>query len=128
MSAQLTEGFFGRSSKISVTQARHLRRTATLPERLLWNELRSATPKIHRQHPLGPYVLDFYCASARIAIEVDGIAHDMGNNPARDHARDRWLEAQGLTVIRVAATDVLRDPNEIAEALLATCRTPPPRR
>ena len=113
---------------MSVTQARRLRRSMSLPERLLWNELRSATPKTRRQHPLGPYVLDFYCASARIAIEVDGIAHDMGNRPQRDTPRTTWLEAEGLTVIRIAASDVMRNPTEIAEAILTMCRTPPSRR
>jgi len=113
---------------MSVTQARRLRRTATLPERLLWNQLRAAKPRFRRQHPIGDFVVDFYCAAARIAIEIDGIAHDMGDNPARDIARDRWIEAQGITVIRIAATEVLRDANEIAESIRAVCRTPPPRR
>jgi len=108
--------------------ARRLRKVMSLPERLLWNELRSATPKLRRQHPLGPFVLDFYCASARVAIEVDGMAHDMGNRPERDDARTQWLEAQVLTVVRIPASEVLRNPTEIAEAILAMCRTPPPRR
>ena len=113
---------------MTVHQARTLRKSATLPERLLWNQLRGATPKVRRQHPLGPYIVDFYCASARIAIEVDGLAHDLGDHPARDAARDRWIHAQGVTLIRIPATDVLRDPNAAAEALLTVCRTPPPRR
>ena len=113
---------------MSVTQARRLRRTATLPERLLKNRLRFADLRFRHQHPIGDYVVDFYCASARVVIEVDGIAHDMGDNPARDAVRDRWIEAQGYSIMRIAASEVLRDPDEIANAILQLCRTPPPRR
>jgi very-short-patch-repair endonuclease len=59
-----------------------------------------------RQHPIGPYVLDFFCARARLAIEIDGISHDMGDRPQRDIRRDAWLEAQGLTVLRIAASEL----------------------
>ena len=113
---------------MSVTQARRLRRTATLPERLLKKRLGLTELRFRHQHPIGDYVVDFYCASARMVIEIDGIVHDMGDNPARDMARDQWIEAQGFTVVRIAATEVLRDPDEIAEAIVAMCKNPPPRR
>jgi very-short-patch-repair endonuclease len=56
-----------------------------------------------RQHPIGRYVLDFYCAKARLAIEIDGISHDMSTRPKRDIERDAWLAAHGVTVLRIAA-------------------------
>jgi len=112
---------------MSVTLARRLRRQMSLPERLLWQELRGHTPRIRRQHPLGPYVLDFYCAAARLIIEVDGAAHDMGARPAADQRRSEWLAEQGLQIIRVAAVDVLRSPGGMADAISRMCRTPPPR-
>jgi very-short-patch-repair endonuclease len=77
--------------------ARRLRRKLSLPEGLLWRELRGKPDgvKFRKQHPLGKYALDFYCAAAKLAVEVDGIAHDMGDRPARDEARDDIVRAQG---------------------------------
>ena len=94
----------------TVVRARSLRRRMTLPEVLLWKALRAdAALKFRRQHPIGPYVLDFYCATARLAVEVDGAAHEMGHIPARDERRDAWLAAKSITVMRIPARDVLRD-------------------
>ena len=60
---------------ISVSRARGLRKALTLPELVLWDELRGsrlAGFRFRRQHPLGPFILDFYCPAARLAVEVDG--------------------------------------------------------
>jgi very-short-patch-repair endonuclease len=79
-------------------------------------------------------MLDFYCAKARLAIEIDGLSHDVGGRPHRDAKRDAWLEAQGAAVTRVPATDVLRSADAVADGLfrLATAmaeeRAPPPPR
>ncbi|WP_347233084.1 endonuclease domain-containing protein [Sphingomonas glacialis] len=61
----------------------------SLPEVLLWQVLRTRPDghRFRRQAPAGDYVLDFYCAPARLAIEVDGEAHSRGDRPARDGAR-----------------------------------------
>ncbi|HEX8527090.1 endonuclease domain-containing protein [Allosphingosinicella sp.] len=61
----------------------------SLPEVLLWQQLRGepAGLKFRRQHPTGPYDIDFYCSDARLAIEVDGEGHNRGDRPARDMAR-----------------------------------------
>ena len=67
--------------------ARRLRRELTLPEKLLWVRLRRSDLNFRRQHPIGHYVLDFYCPAAKLAIEVDGAAHDFGDRPARDDRR-----------------------------------------
>ncbi len=71
-----------------------------------------------RQHPIGPYVLDFYCAKARLAIELDGVSHDMGNRPQRDMRRDAWLNARGVTVMRIAANELMRGVDEAADAIV----------
>jgi len=104
--------------------ARRLRRELSLPEKLLWVRLRGSDVRFRRQHPIGPYVLDFYCSSAKLAIEVDGFAHDTGDRPQRDEARTAWLRSQGIQVLRVPAKDVLADPNAIADALLRLCAEP----
>ncbi|CAN5236793.1 hypothetical protein BH10PSE14_BH10PSE14_43750 [soil metagenome] len=95
----------------TVTRARRLRREMTLPEVLLWQVLRQrpAGLKFRPQHPAGPYVLDFYCASARLAVEVDGEAHNRGDRPARDDARDRWLARESVRVLRIPANLILKD-------------------
>jgi len=99
--------------------ARKLRREMSLPEVVLWQCLRGgrAGCKFRRQHPIGPYVADFYCAGARLVVEIDGIAHDMGDRPARDAVRQNYLEENGYTVIRLPASDVLKDVDAAAESV-----------
>ena len=96
----------------------------SLPEVALWQVLRHRPDglKFRRQHPCGPYVLDFYVAQARLAIEIDGEAHGMGDRPLRDARRDQWLREQGVDVMRVRAVDVLRDLNAVVRGILARCR------
>ena len=67
----------------NVANARTLRANMSLPERLLWRELRAQDEvKFRRQHGLGKYVLDFYCVKAKLCVEIDAIAHDMGDRPS----------------------------------------------
>jgi very-short-patch-repair endonuclease len=75
-------------------------------------------PVFRRQHPIGRYVLDFFCAMARLAVEGDGISHDMGDRPQRGLRRDVWLNAHGVTVMRIAASDLIRGINEAADAII----------
>ena len=98
----------------------------SLPEVLLWQRLRGAPQGVsfRKQHPIGPYRADFYCAAARLVIEVEGIAHDMGDRPARDAARAKALTEQGYRVVRVPATDVLRDPDAAAASIVGIATRP----
>ena len=93
----------------------------SLPEVLLWRQLRGSPDglRFRNQHPAGPFVLDFFCARANLAIEVDGIAHDMGDRPQRDGARDAWLRDHRIDTLRLPASEVLRDPVAAAEAVIA---------
>ena len=74
----------------TVDKARQLRRALSPPEIALWQWLRTKPQglKFRRQHPARPYVLDFYCASARMAIEVDGASHDIAEQITHDARRD----------------------------------------
>ena len=110
------------TTKRTVRIARQLRRTMTLPEVLLWQALKPADVNVRKQHPCGPFVVDFYCAAAKLVIEIEGIVHDMGERPERDAARFAWLERQGYAVLRIPATEVLKDVGEVAEAIVAACR------
>ena len=108
--------------------ARMLRKEMSLPEVLLWQRLRGSPlgMKFRKQHPLGEFVVDFFCASRRVAFEIDGVAHNMGDRPARDVRRDAWLTAQGIEVIRIPAADVLRDVGAVARSIVGYCADVPP--
>jgi very-short-patch-repair endonuclease len=105
--------------------ARRLRRELSLPEKLLWVRLRGAEVRFRRQYPIGRYVLDFYSPAAKLAIEVDGAAHELGDRPQRDEVRTEWLKNQGIAELRIPAKDVLADPDEIADAVVRLCSGEP---
>jgi very-short-patch-repair endonuclease len=88
-----------------LSSARAARRHPTPAQRLLWWRLRDRALGCHfrRQHPIGPYVVDFACWPARLAIEVHG------QHQPPDAHRQRYLAEQGWRVLRVTDADVLRD-------------------
>ncbi len=102
-------------------RSKRLRQDMSPPEIALWLALRSRPSglKFRRQHPSGPYTADFYCHAARLVIEVDGSAHDYGNRPERDAARDQWFGARGLAVMRIAAGDVPQDCDAVVTGITA---------
>ena len=108
---------------------RGLRRHATLAERRLWQILRDRRLgglKFRRQHSVGPYVLDFYCHAARLAVEVDGSVHD---DPARaeyDARRTRALTADGIRVVQCVNDEVSRQPDVVAASILEAVATSAP--
>ncbi len=110
-----------RAPKQIANRAKHLRGNLSKPEAMLWLRLRTrgcGQPVFRRQHPIGPYVLDFYCAKARLAIELDGMSHDMGDRPERDMHRDAWLKEHGVTVMRIAARELMRSVDDAADAIV----------
>ena len=119
----------------TIRRAKKLRRELSLPEAMLWRILRTSPGghKFRKQHPACAYVLDFFCARANLAIEIDGMVHDMGDNPAHDQQRDHWLRANRIDTIRIPARDVLdsaaavaQSVVEIVECRLATFGKTPP--
>ena len=97
-------------SEHMIDRAKELRRTSTQPERLLWLALRNGQVgglKFRRQHSIGPYVVDFYCHSAKLVVEVDGMSHD--DKARQDAARTDHIESQGLRILRVTNEDVMRN-------------------
>lgn len=95
----------------TIIRARTLRRRMSLPEIVLWQAFRKsrlAGLRFRRQHPIGPYVLDFYCPAARLAAEIDGLAHDAAVQVRHDACRDAWLAERGVRVLRFTTADVLR--------------------
>jgi very-short-patch-repair endonuclease len=103
--------------------AKKERRSGNLPEVLIWRELRKRPGgyKFRRQHPISEVVLDFVCLERRVAIEVDGQAHDRGDRPERDQRRDAYLRSRGFAVLRIPAALVLKDLNASIEGIVAFC-------
>jgi very-short-patch-repair endonuclease len=108
----------------TIRRAKRLRREMTLPEVLLWRHLRGSPEgvRFRKQHAAGDYVLDFFCARANLAIEIDGISHDMGDQPQSDEERDSWLAERRIDTVRIPARDVLADPSAVAESIVAFAR------
>ena len=89
------------------TNARKLRKTMTKEERRLWYDcLKTIPATVHRQKILGPYIVDFYIASAKLIIELDGSQHYEQEHQARDAARDDYLKRNGFEVLRYSNADV----------------------
>ena len=105
----------------NVAFARKLRSEMTLPEVLLWRELRGKPlgMKFRRQFPVLGYVADFACTEVRLLIEIDGIVHDMGDQPEKDVRRDALLTHRGWQVVRLPAKDVLSDVGRCTASIVA---------
>ncbi len=98
-----------------------LRLRQTDAERVLWTFLRSrqlAGFKFRRQHPVGPYVLDFYCPAARLAVEVDGEQHATPEQERHDDVRTHFLTELGIRVIRFSNQEVITQRTAVLETLL----------
>ena len=100
---------------------RQLRRESTGAELLLWRLLRGrqlAGAKFRRQHPVGPYVLDFYCPQQRVGVEADGGQHLTPAGLAKDEVRTRYLEGKGIRVLRFTDLQILRERASVLEAIV----------
>ena len=117
----------GRSlRKPEVYAARKLRRQMSPPEALLWSYVRGDKLgfKVRRQHPVGPYVADFFVREAKLVIEIDGSAHEFGDRPSRDLARDGYMSSQGYRVVRLLAREVMRDPDSASRYIAEQVTSP----
>ncbi|UZK65383.1 endonuclease domain-containing protein [Sphingomonas sp. M1-B02] len=104
-------------------EARH---NPTEPEKRLWSALRNrqvAGAKFRKQTWLGPYLVDFYCAEAKLAVEVDGDTH--AHQQEYDTQRSAWLENEGFRVIRFSNDDVMRNLEGVAAAIGVALRPSP---
>lgn len=113
-----------------VKRARKLRKEMSLPEVLLWIELqkRPGGHKFRKQVPQKPYTLDFACLKARLAIEVDGEAHNRGDQPQKDEIRDRIMAERGFRTMRFPAYEVLNNMEGCVMGIVAACGKPNPPR
>ena len=103
--------------------AQTLRKNMTKEERRLWYEyLRQYTHQFRRQVTFGHYILDFYCAAAKLAIELDGSQHYETDGQQYDEKRDAWLESQGIQVLRFSNTDVLQNLAGVCQVIDMTVK------
>jgi very-short-patch-repair endonuclease len=103
-----------RASSSVQTRARELRQSMTPAERKLWLRLRSAQLGAHfrKQHAVGRFIVDFYCASAKLVIEIDGDSH--AAQVEYDAERTRWLqEHKGYRVLRFTNQEVVHNLEEV---------------
>jgi very-short-patch-repair endonuclease len=99
-----------------LAHCRELRQNSTLPENILWSLLRSHRFKnahFRRQHPMGSYILDFYCHEVRLAIELDGSQHREESNLVYDQERTEFFRSRGITVIRFWNDEVLNQLEDV---------------
>ena len=102
------------------TRARAMRKAMTEPEVILWSRLRGRggdRPTFRRQYPFGSLILDFYCPSLRLALEVDGSTHWDEAAQLRDAARDRWLAAHGVEVMRIPPSRIYHGLEGVMDAI-----------
>ncbi|HEU5102453.1 MAG TPA: DUF5107 domain-containing protein, partial [Roseiflexaceae bacterium] len=110
-----------------VEVARQFRKAPTPSEDILWQALRGKKldgRRFRRQQPIGPFVVDFFCASERLIVEVDGPIHD--TQQATDRQRQELIESLGLRFVRVPATKVEHELADVLELIRAEFRRPDP--
>lgn len=113
------------ADSVTHQRAKRMRQSMTPPEARLWTQLRGHRLngyKFRRQHPFGPYILDFYCAAARLAVEVDGRGHDHPEQLEHDRRRTNWLAGHGVRVVRLAAIDVRDELDGVLGFILGCVR------
>ena len=110
-------------NKANIPLAKTLRKNMTLWERKLWYEfLRHYPIRFQRQKAVGNYIADFYCAKARLVIELDGGGHYTAEQLAKDEIRTKELKDMNLTVLRICNLDIDRNFNGVCEQIDVTVK------
>ena len=110
-------------NKQLVPLAKQLRREMTKEERHLWYDfLRSYPVRFSRQKVLGKYIADFYCAEAKLVIELDGSQHYEPNNAQKDEERTEFLKEYGLEVVRIPNNEIGQNFRGVCEYIDATVK------
>ena len=108
----------GRTNEEMLRRARELRKNATPQERKLWYDfLRKHPGRFRRQQPIGPYIVDFFCPSARLVIELDGGGHYERAQYEYDRKRDVYLQQQNMRILRFTNLDVDQNFSGVCTAI-----------
>lgn len=113
------EGMFRQAHPIIFRNAAILRYRMTHAEVLLWNYLKTTFPtiKFRRQHPIGNFILDFYCHKKRLAIEVDGTIHNEIEVIEMDRMKEIYQSQGGISLMRFDNEVVLKDPQYVLQLI-----------
>jgi very-short-patch-repair endonuclease len=115
-----------RNARDAKTRAQALRNAPTPAEEKLWYLLRKRRHfalKFRRQHPIGPYVADFYCHELKLIVELDGPVHDGKSQLVHDDNRDANLAEQGYTVLRFTNDKLFEDPESVLDQIMDVALT-----
>ncbi len=116
----IDRGFYYGSRREILNRARSLRNAMTPIENILWNHIRKKRLSgiiFRRQHPIGQFIVDFYCHEAKLVIEIDGSIHDSDENKEHDENRTYELEKSGLKVIRFKNEEITDNIDEVLKIL-----------
>ena len=119
-----------KSPRYVVEIARRLRGGSTNAEEIIWLSLcdrRIAGAKFRRQHPLGRYIIDFYCHDARLAIELDGPIHEADAQRDYDFVRDDGIRQQGIRLLRFTNDEVAIELESVLSKIIEALETPLPK-
>ena len=110
-------------NKANISLAKTLRKNMTPWERKLWYEfLRNYPIRFQRQKAIGDYIVDFYCAKARLVVELDGGGHYNQEQILKDNLRTKELELMDLTVLRICNLDIDRNFRGVCEYIELTVK------
>ena len=110
---------------VTVERARALRKGQTVTEMLLWRELkdrRLENLKFRRQVPIGPFIVDFYCAEKKLIVELDGFVHKERVVQIKDYRREQYLRENGYRVLRFTNDEANHDMMKVLRTIVATCK------
>ena len=96
--------------------SRRFRKKQTKTEEIVWDLLKNKkfkNLKFRRQHPIGRYIVDFYCPEHKLIVEIDGLIHRKEDQKKYDDVRQKDLESSGHKFIRIRAEDVIEDSREV---------------
>ena len=103
-------------------RSREMRKEMTKEEATLWYKyLRRFPMRVHRQRVFDPYIVDFYIAKKRLAIEIDGTQHFLEDGRSQDEARDKYLKSIGVTVLRFVNNEVNKQFDSVCQAIWNFC-------
>jgi very-short-patch-repair endonuclease len=114
---------------ITFKKAKLLRQNQTAAEKILWDALRNrklANHKFRRQHPVGPFIVDFFCNAANLVVEVDGAVHDLPEQKEYDQDRESYLRNLGLRVLRFRNEEVICELERVLHEIEQHLPSPKP--
>ena len=106
--------------KEETIKRKELRKHSTAAECVLWNAIKNKqveSLRFRRQHSIGPYIMDFYCPSIKLCIELDGGIHEQLAEHNRDDIRTQYINQQGITILRFTNSTVYYNINSIIESI-----------